>query len=100
MNLFDPWNAVFFVGFVVYLAVRAKFARRSNLEEKTHRQVDGVEKFLMALVIPSSALLPVLYLFTPLLSFADYSLPMAVRAGGVAVMLLALWVFWKSHADL
>jgi protein-S-isoprenylcysteine O-methyltransferase Ste14 len=41
-----------------------------------------------------------LYLFTPLLDFANYSLPAFVPWCGTAVMLLALWLFWRSHADL
>lgn len=100
MNILQPWNAVFFIGFVIYLTIRGKFARPAQREEKTHRQVDGLEKFLMALVIPTSALFPVLYLLTPLLSFADYSLPEVAKWCGAAVMVLGLWVFWRSHADL
>jgi protein-S-isoprenylcysteine O-methyltransferase Ste14 len=100
MNLWQPWNAVFFVGFVVYLGIRSVYARRTKHNEKVHRQVDGLETFLLLLVIPSSTLLPVLYLFTPLLGFADYRLPAFAPWCGTAVMLLALWLFWRSHADL
>jgi len=44
--------------------------------------------------------LPLLYVFTPFLSFADYHSPLWVGLGGVAVLLLGDWVFWKSHKDL
>jgi protein-S-isoprenylcysteine O-methyltransferase Ste14 len=100
MNILQPWNAVFFVGFVAYLGIRSVYARRTKHNEKIHRQVDRLEIFLLLLVIPSSTLLPVLYLFTPLLGFADYRLPAFAPWCGAAVMLLALWLFWRSHADL
>jgi protein-S-isoprenylcysteine O-methyltransferase Ste14 len=76
------------------------YARRTRGEEKVHRQVDGLEKSLLVLVISTSTLLPILYLFTPWLSFADYRLPAFAPWCGTAVMLVALWLFWRSHADL
>ena len=45
-------------------------------------------------------LLPLLYVFTPLFSFADYSIPWWIGVTGIAVLVLANWVFWKSHKDL
>jgi protein-S-isoprenylcysteine O-methyltransferase Ste14 len=96
----SPWNVVFFVGFVFYLRIRGVYARRTGREEKAHRQIDGLEKFLLLLVIPSSLLLPLLYLFTPWLAFGDYRLPAWAPWCGAAVMSAALWLFWRSHADL
>jgi protein-S-isoprenylcysteine O-methyltransferase Ste14 len=101
MNLVtNPWNVVFFIGFLVYLAIRSVYAQHTKHNEKVHRQIDGLEKFLMLLVIPTSTLLPLLYLFTPFLSFADYRLPAIAPWLGTAIMLAALWLFWRSHADL
>ena len=44
--------------------------------------------------------LPLLYVFSPVLSFADYSSPLWVGLTGVAVLFVGDWVFWKSHKDL
>ena len=101
MNILNqPWNVVYFFGFVAYLSIRSVYARRTKVEVKIHRQVDWLEKSLLLLVIPSSLLLPLLYLFTPLLAFADYRLPAFAPWIGTAIMLVALWLFWRSHADL
>jgi protein-S-isoprenylcysteine O-methyltransferase Ste14 len=101
MNIIKhPWAAVFFVGFIIYTAIRARYARPTHGLERTHRQVDGFEQALLALVIPSGLLLPLLYLFTPLMWFADYRLPAFVPAIGGVVMVAAIWLFWRSHADL
>src|SRR6187397_1740484 len=98
MNLLRhaPWSVVFFVGWILYLGIRGRFARRTNRLPKVHRQIDGMEKFLLVLVIGTSTLMPLLYLFTPLLSLADYQLPSVVPWLGVVVMLLAIWLFWRS----
>jgi len=45
-------------------------------------------------------LVPLLYIFTPLSSFADYAIPLWLGVTGVALLLLGDWVFWKSHKDL
>jgi protein-S-isoprenylcysteine O-methyltransferase Ste14 len=101
MNLLNhPWNIVFFGGFIVYLGIRGVHARRTRSLATVHRQVDAREKFLLPFVISTSLLLPPIYLFTPLLWFADYQLPNILPWCGLATMLLALWLFWRSHADL
>src|SRR6185503_11485608 len=43
---------------------------------------------------------PMLYLFTPWLSFADYHLPGWAPWCGSVIMIVAIWLFWRSHADL
>jgi len=101
MNLLkSPWHVVFLLGFLAYLGIRGAYARRTRNIEKVHRQVDRQEKILLLVVISSTMLPPLLYLFTPLLSFADYRLPVFVPWCGAAIMLPALWLFWRSHADL
>jgi len=101
MNLLkSPWHVVFFLGFLAYLGIRGAYARQTKHVVKVHRQVDGQEKVLLLFVISSTMLPPILYLFTPLLSFADYRLPPFMPWCGAAVMVPALWLFWRSHADL
>jgi protein-S-isoprenylcysteine O-methyltransferase Ste14 len=100
MNILQRWNVIFFLGFIAYLTIRGVYARRTKREVKVHRQIDGLEKALLFLVISSSTLLPLVYLFTPLLAFADYRLPAFAPWCGTAIMVVALWLFWRSHADL
>ena len=59
-----------------------------------------MEKALLSVAMLGSFLLPVLYLFTPVLGFADRELPAYIPWTGLAVMIAALWLFWRSHADL
>ena len=100
MNVLQPPNAVFFIGLVVYFWIRHCFINRTKTEKRTVRRVDAIEKILLGMMLPAVLLLPLLYLFTPLISFADYRLPLFVRWSGTAVMVASIWLFWRSHVDL
>ena len=100
VDLQHPWNIVFLAGFVLYIGIRHVFANRVKAEKSVIRRIDGLEKGLLGIVMLGGLLVPVLYLFTPLLRFADYRLPEFVPWIGTATMLFALWLFWRSHADL
>jgi protein-S-isoprenylcysteine O-methyltransferase Ste14 len=95
----QPRNAVFLVGFVAYLVIRYVYARRTRGNERVVSRI-GPDRILIALVSVGSLLLPVLYLFTPWLAFADYRLPVPIPWFGAFVMCFGLWLFWRSHADL
>ena len=95
-----PQNLLFLLGFLTQIVIRGYFARRTRSNEKVVRRVDALEKILLLLVIPGSLLLPVLYLFTPFLAFADYHLPDFASWSGTVLMIVSLWLFYRSHADL
>jgi protein-S-isoprenylcysteine O-methyltransferase Ste14 len=96
----QPWNLVFLVGFIIYVWTRGVFKQRTKKNETTIRRVDAMEKTLIAIVIPGGLLLPVIYLFTPWLAFADYHLPPFAPWCGAVLMVAALWLFYRSHGDL
>jgi protein-S-isoprenylcysteine O-methyltransferase Ste14 len=100
MNVLQLPNAVFLVGLIVQCAIRHHFVQRTKTEKKAVRRFDRTEKILLAAMFPPVLLLPLLYFFTPFLSFADYSLPWAIRWAGAVVMVASLWLFWRSHVDL
>lgn len=95
-----PWNLVFLIGFVVYVSIRGVFEQRTKSNEKVLRRADALEKLLLSILVPGGLLLPVIYLFTPWLRFADYHLPAFAPWCGLVLMLAALWLFYRSHADL
>jgi protein-S-isoprenylcysteine O-methyltransferase Ste14 len=94
------WNIVFLAGFVAYCAIRGVYQKRVGGIEKIDRRKDRAEKVLLFVVFVGNLLLPVIYILTPWLSFADYRLAKWAPWVGVVVMVLAMWLFWKSHADL
>lgn len=94
MNVLQPPNAVFFIGLVVYFWIRHGFIKRTKTETRTVRRVDAIEKILLGMMLPAVLLLPLLYLFTPLISFADYRLPLFVRW---STWCHRISVSWVSH---
>lgn len=45
-------------------------------------------------------MVPLVYVFSPLLSFADHALPLWCGALGVVLLLAGDWLFWRAHKDL
>lgn len=58
------------------------------------------EKLLLAGVFIGMMILPLVYMVSPLLSFADYQLPVWVHVPGVVIVSASLWLFYSSHRDL
>ena len=71
----QPWNLVFLIGFIAYVAIRGVFIERTRSNEKAVSRVDRRDRSLMFIVSIGSLLLPVIYLCTSWLGFADYRLP-------------------------
>jgi protein-S-isoprenylcysteine O-methyltransferase Ste14 len=96
----QPWNLVFLFGFIVYAIIRGVFEQRTKGNEKMVSRGGTRDRILIGVLFVGTFLLPALYLFTPWLAFADYRLPAWVPWCGTLVMCVALWLFWRSHADL
>ncbi|HVH71147.1 MAG TPA: protein-S-isoprenylcysteine O-methyltransferase [Candidatus Dormibacteraeota bacterium] len=93
-------NLIFLAGLIVYVTIRGVFERRTRNLVKVVKRRDALERALLVMVGIGSLALPVLYLFTPWLGFADYRLPPLAQVSGTVILLCALWLFWRSHHDL
>lgn len=100
MSVLQPWDAAFLVLFAVHLWIRARFAVRTRNNLILERRSGRRELLLLAGVAVTCVVNPLLYLFTPWLSFADYGLPGWLRGIGLAVFAGALWMLWRTHSDL
>ena len=94
------WDGIFFVGFAVYICIRGHFEKRTKQNIVATSAGSSSDLCLFILVMIGCMLLPAIYLVSPFLNFANYKLPTIVPFFGTAVMTLALWLFWRSHADL
>lgn len=97
----DPWiqKAVFVAGCIALVAIRAPHGQRSR-SVKTARTFHGaLERVLLAIAMIAFCL-PFVWVCSSVLAFADYP-PVAWRfAAGVACLVIGLWYFHRSHADL
>ncbi|MEO1349760.1 MAG: protein-S-isoprenylcysteine O-methyltransferase [Cyanobacteria bacterium J06635_15] len=89
--------------FLVFIAFSTIIRILHQRETKTNTITDNrktiQENSVLFLVFLGMFILPLIYIFTPLLNFANYSLPTWVNGLGIAIFAIALWLFWKSHHD-
>ncbi len=94
------WRLAFGAGFLTFFFLRWHYVNKSKLVPITVRKVDLQERLLLGLMFLCWMALPLIWLWTPLLDFADYSMPQWLRFLGVACEIAAVWLFWRSHIDL
>jgi protein-S-isoprenylcysteine O-methyltransferase Ste14 len=91
-------------GFVAGCLIRGLYARRHTRDEIHQRRATRLDTLLVALSSLGLVFLPLVYMLTRWLDFADYGLPRwaGQMAGwaGAAVFAAALWLLWRSHVDL
>ncbi|MDF5728495.1 MAG: protein-S-isoprenylcysteine O-methyltransferase [Rhizonema sp. PD38] len=99
MNLLVS-KSIFTVGMILWLIIRILYQR----EQKQNTIVDDrnslTEKVVRLLVLIGILFLPLIYVVSPWLNFANYRLPIWVNGLGIATLGLSLWLFWRSHRDL
>ena len=95
-NIFE---VIFLVGFLVGSVIRKVYTFRCRHSKATKKR-----KSLVDIILISAAgmgmVLPFFYLFSPWLDFANYDLSGWLGWIGTVVFAMALFLLWRSHADL
>jgi protein-S-isoprenylcysteine O-methyltransferase Ste14 len=95
----STFKVVYLIEFIVISIVRqANTSRYRKLGIRSGR-AKPIDVALLAL-IGVGMLIPLVYIFTNWLDFADYALPDWVGWLGAALFGAAIWLLWRSHADL
>ena len=97
----NPWYAktIVLVATVVMIGIRAPHGRRSRAMAVAKSGKGPLEVVLLTLAW-IAFLVPLLWVATPWLSFADYRLYPLPLIVGTVLLALGLWLFYRSHADL
>ncbi|MEW6306574.1 MAG: protein-S-isoprenylcysteine O-methyltransferase [Verrucomicrobiota bacterium] len=92
---------IYFVGYwLANFVIRAPYIKSHQRVPIRSKLKDRVDHALFLAVGVGGFLIPLLYVFTPLLSFADYSLPLWVGVTATVLLLAGDWLFWRAHKDL
>jgi protein-S-isoprenylcysteine O-methyltransferase Ste14 len=95
---------VYIIGLVVGSVIRALYTRQYKQNRVADDRETALDKLLMSFSSLGLIIIPLFYLLSPWLDFADYHLPtwLSLIAGlaGAVVFAVALWLLWRSHADL
>ncbi|MBU0492824.1 MAG: isoprenylcysteine carboxylmethyltransferase family protein [Chloroflexi bacterium] len=101
-------KVTFVIGLVASETIRFPHRMRVKRERKEKRLADErwtVSDFVLDLLaFAGMEIIPLVYVLTPWLGFADYRLPVEVQAlmgvAGALAFAAGLWLLWRSHADL
>jgi len=88
---------IYVVGAALSFLIRLAFMMRIGV--RGARRGSRLDQFLVAMVV-TSMVLPLIFILTPILDIANYSLPDPVAWIGVLLIAGSLLLLWKSHADL
>ena len=97
MNLF---KITYWLALIAQIIIRAPIDKARKKEKIAEQRVTSQEKLLVSLLAVGGLLFPLIYSVTTWLNFANYTLPTWAGWVGVLLIILALIVFWRAHADL
>jgi protein-S-isoprenylcysteine O-methyltransferase Ste14 len=97
----NPWiaKAVVLVSSIMMIVIRAPHGQRSRRLNVVKNRKGRLETGLLTFAW-FAFLVPLVWITTPLLAFADFSLRPGPFIAGVLCLALGLWLFHRSHADL
>jgi hypothetical protein len=98
------FKVVYFLGMLAEIVIRVPHERQRRQTRMVVDRVDWSERSLLGLMFVGMFFIPTVYTFTSRLDGADYRLLQEARGAtggaGTAVLAAAVWLFWRSHADL
>jgi len=97
MNIFE---GVYFAALIVEMIIRAPLDKKRKQEKMREQRVTSQEKGILGLLALGGLLIPIIFVATHWLDFANYTLPSWAGWLGVGLAIAALLVFWRAHADL
>jgi protein-S-isoprenylcysteine O-methyltransferase Ste14 len=97
----NPWfaKAIIIVSSIVMVIIRAPHGQRSR-RIKVVKSRQGTLEIALLTLAWIGFFIPLIWIATPILAFADYSLHPVPFMAGILCLALGLWLFHRSHADL
>jgi protein-S-isoprenylcysteine O-methyltransferase Ste14 len=97
----NPWIAktLILAASVVMIVIRAPHGRRSR-GIKVARSCKGPREVVLLTLAWMGFLVPLIWVVSPVFSFAEYSLRSWPFGAGVLFVVAGLWWFHRSHSDL
>jgi protein-S-isoprenylcysteine O-methyltransferase Ste14 len=97
----NPWiaKAVILAASVAMVVIRAPHGNRSRTV-KVARSWKSTQEIILLTLAWIGFFVPLVWVASPVFSFAEYPLRLVPLIGGVAFLAGGLWLFHRSHADL
>jgi protein-S-isoprenylcysteine O-methyltransferase Ste14 len=94
------WKAAYLAGYIFVFIIRFPYYRASRRNKIVESRKSVSEKLLLFEVAVGTSIIPLIYVFWPWLSFADYRLPEWASCAGVLILAVGIWLLWHAHKDL
>lgn len=91
---------IFILGIMFWLLIRIPYQQIQKQNTIVDDRKTFQEKVVRLLLLIGILFLPLIYVLSPWLNFANYRLPIWANGLGIATLALSLWLFWRSHHDL
>lgn len=100
----NVFKVIFLIGWIAIETIRAPHRKRNRADRHQNRITDNrlnaLEFTLALLGFVGMHLLPIIYIFTGWLDFANYQLPDWLALLGIIPLAGSVWLLWRAHADL
>jgi protein-S-isoprenylcysteine O-methyltransferase Ste14 len=98
------FKIIFLVCLIVAEVIRFPHRQRNRREMREKKlaesRINPLDFTLDMLAFAGMEIIPLIYIFTMWLNFANYTLPAVLGWLGAVIFVVALWVLWRSHKDL
>jgi len=99
LNCRNTTDVIFLVGFITGSVIRKVYTSKSR-GIKAEKKCSNVLDIILVAIAGAGLAMPLLYLLTPWLDFANYAMPQWCGWPGTVVFAGAIFMLWRSHADL
>ncbi|CAG0927134.1 protein-S-isoprenylcysteine O-methyltransferase [Thermoflexales bacterium] len=100
----NTFKIVFLVGLIIAEVIRFPHRQRNKREMREKKlaesRLNPLDVMLDFLAFGGMEVIPLIYIFTPWLDFANYALPPVLGWLGAVIFVATLWLLWRAHADL
>jgi len=96
----DIFVLAYWLGMIGQVIIRAPYSRQWKAAAKAEQRVSVADRLALGVLALGSFVVPLIYSLTHWLVFADYHLPTWLGWVGVLLLIVALYLFWRSHHDL
>lgn len=91
---------IYIVGLVLSIFIRIAFILKKKNTKAIIDRKSFIDILMVILILCATFIIPLFYIFSPWLNFANYYLPLWTTGFGLILFIISLLLFWKSHADL
>lgn len=91
---------IFTIGILLWLIIRVPYQRQQKHNTIVDDRKTAQEKVVRLLLLIGLLFLPLMYVLFPWLNFANHPSPIWATELGTVILVLSLWLFWRSHHDL